>query len=198
MDFSQRELITLLLTSSLLSALLTSLLTGVFSLLGKKREYRSAYYKEVLQRRLDAYEFVDTQISMLKSSVYDKDRTRMYHFIFAHGVDEFYKFHQNLFFAVSKALWISPPTQSVLLDMNRLFVSISEQYDLENQLVEAGKHYYFDIANMRDRLEAALLNDLRDLDNIPKFLKQKQTEEKSYVQLDKVIHLRPPDGTPEP
>ena len=193
MDFTQRELITLILTSSLLSALLTSLLTGAFSVYTKKSEYRSAYFREVLQRRLDAYEFVDLQIAMLKSSVYDKDR-RLYHFVFAHSVEEFYKFQQNLFFGVAKALWISSRTKDIMLDMNRLFLTIAEQYDLGQQLVEAGKHYYLDIVRMRDRLEESLLRDLQDLDDIPGFLKQKIREEKGLVRLDKVVGLK---GTEE-
>jgi hypothetical protein len=169
-------LIVAVLSSSFLAAAFTSLVSGVFSVYVKGKEYENEYFKEVIRRRLEAYEFIEAQISMLKGSSYDSDG-RAYHLIFAYGEDKYYEYQQNLIFAVAKSVWINDRTKDLLIELNRVFLKIGNDYDLKNELLAAGKDYYEQIALLRDRLEKSFSNDLMDLHKIRKFFREKHKKE---------------------
>jgi hypothetical protein len=173
-------LLVAILSSSLLAAAFTSLASGFFSVYVKAKEYENEYFKEVIKRRLEAYEFIEAQISLLKSASYDNDG-RAYHLIFAFGEDKFYEYQRNLGFAISKSVWINDRTKTLLIELSRLFLKISNDYDLERDLILAGKDYYQAIALFRERLESSFSNDLLDLHKIRKFFKQKKEDHEFHL-----------------
>ena len=166
-------LIVAVLSSSLLAAAFTSLATGLFSMYLKRKEYENDYFKEVVQRRLAAYEFIESQIAMLKSSVLDYDG-RSYHLIFGMGRDQLAGFEQNLLLAISKGVWIGDETGDLLIELSRIFLTTDRGDESEEALKEAGKQRYLDIHEIRSRLEMSVRNDFLEIHKVQRFLKGKQ------------------------
>lgn len=172
-----------ILSSSLLAAFIASLVNGVFSILLKKREYQYIFFQDVIKKRIETYEFIESQIAVLKTTAVDNDGSA-YHLIFAYDEDKFYELQQNLFLAKSKGIWLSEKTGNLLTELNYLFLQISHKYDLSTQLEEAGKNNYQIVATLRTRLEASFIEDFATLNDVKKFLKNKKIDQTSFNTIE--------------
>ena len=183
---SSNSIIIAILSSSLLAAFIASIVNGLFSISLKKREYQYIFFQEVIKKRIEAYEFIESQIAVLTSSAVDENG-KAYHLIFAFGEDEFYDLQKNMAFAKAKGVWIGGKTNALLTEMNYLFLKISNEYDLTHQLEDAGKQNYKQIAYLRTKLEASFIKDISTLHNVKEFLNKKANIKASYnlVQLNK-------------
>ncbi|TYZ05751.1 hypothetical protein FY528_21010 [Hymenobacter lutimineralis] len=115
--------ITIILTSSVISAIISALISAYVSLRAKDIDYKHNYYKEIINKRLAAYQFLETQISVLKSTVLDDDQ-KAFHLIFAYGREKFMEFQQNLTLAMAYSIWIEEETVEAMQELNDVFFSI--------------------------------------------------------------------------
>ncbi len=76
------DTITIILTSSVVSAIISSLVNSFFSFRLKSVDYKYTYYKEILSKRLNAYQFLEAQIAVLKAIVLDEEDNQTYHMVF--------------------------------------------------------------------------------------------------------------------
>lgn len=169
-------LIIAVLSSSLLAAAFTSLATGFFSVYLKRKEYENDYHKEIVSRRLAAYEFIESQIAMLKTAVVDEKDGRAFHMVFANGMDEFSKFQGNLMIAISRSVWVTESTTDLLVELGRLIYPVGLKNDSAESLIEFGKERYFEVAAKRHALEIAFRDDFLNIHQVRRFLRQKRID----------------------
>jgi len=96
--------ITLILTSSVIAAIVSAIISAIVSLKLKQIDYKNDYYKEIISKRLNAYQFLENQIAVLKSTVLDDSDRKPYHMIFSYGEKKLNKFQDNLFLAMSYSI----------------------------------------------------------------------------------------------
>lgn len=155
------SLITTIVSSSVIATVLSSMVNYYL----KKQEFKNEYYKMLLAKRMEVYQEVENQISILKTSVLDKSDGKAYHQIFSFGEKHFLMFGQVMSAANSKNIWLNDTTNNKLMELMHIINRVSFEYDTtdENQLIEAGKKYYWEIANLRDELENLTRKDLLNL-----------------------------------
>ena len=166
------ELIKVILTSSLIAGIFSAIVSAIISIKLKNLDYKNEYFKQILKKRLYAYNLLESQIAVLKSTVLGDD-AKPYHMIFSFDENKLIDFQKNLFGAMSHNLWINEDTIQFMEKLNELFFKISEKIEgnIHNQLVQIGKEYYFEIADLRNLLEDSVRKDLLNLHNLKKFKK---------------------------
>jgi len=178
------ELIKVILTSSLIAGILSAIVSAIVSIKLKNLDYKNEYYKKILEKRLEAYKFLETQISVLKTSAIDEDG-KAYHIIFSYGYDQFREFQQNLFAAMAYSLWINKGTIDQMEKLNEIFFKISRKTSGNPEiLIQLGKDNYRPIAKQRQLLEDAVRNDLLNLHNIKKFKKKSASRGTRIIELN--------------
>lgn len=150
-------------------AFIGTIITGLFNIYSKHKEYKHSYLKMVLEKRILAYENLNTIISELKISTITKSEA--YHIIF-NNKDDFNKFYSILIKTQKYELWLSNEVRDCFL---KLFQELTRCLVLSEQdnLVEIGKKEYTFIGKLRDQLESNLINDFKTLYNIDSFLNKK-------------------------
>lgn len=170
------------------STLVSAIVSGIITLYMKRVDYKQEYYKQIINKRLEAYSYIETQLSVLKSSTLDTESRdpHPYYMIFAFGYEKYLEFQQNLFTAISKNIWINQETSESLDKLSRLFFkitsSIKDITDRE-ELIKLGKIYYKEIAALRYEIEILCRNDLFFLYNF-KDLKKNKKREKQFIEID--------------
>lgn len=154
-----------LLTTIISSTVIATILSSLVNYWMKKQDFKNEYYKMLLAKRMDAYQEVENQISILKTSVLDKQDGKAYHQVFSFGDDYFLRFGQSLSVANSKNIWLNDQTNNKLAELMHIINKIPFEYSTsdEEQLIAAGKKYYWEIANLRDELENMTRSDLLNL-----------------------------------
>ncbi len=175
--------ITLILTSSVIAAILSAFVSALVSIKLKQMDYKNEYYKIIINKRLESYQFLENQIALLKGVALGNDK-KPYHMIFSYGIDDFGKFQQNLMMAMSYSIWIEDSTIKVMEELNDVFFSIGEKIEnfTQDQIIEIGKDYYDVIAELRATLDNCVRKDLFNLHKIKKHsLKEKNIYAKRTV-----------------
>ena len=158
-----------ILSSSLISGILGALIAGAYTLRGKRNEYINDYYKTVIQRRLAAYEQLESLIVALKTAVLDSDN-KPYHLLFSKD-DDWESVHQLLSYVMSKSLWISEEAFLKTRDLNYLAFRLKPG---DSGVIDFGKQNYEAIATLRSDLEKILAADMLELYDVKSFLKHKK------------------------
>lgn len=166
------------MSSSLVSGVIGALVGGWFTLRGKQDDYANEYYKVVLSRRIKAYEEIDRLIDSLRTAVLDGDG-RPYHLLFSkeEAKAEVYGLIQKV---MAGSLWMSDDVFSMIRDLNILFY---ENVGSSGDMIEFGKDFYKDIADLRSSLEKMYLRDILVLHEVPKFLRSKRPAD-SYGEVN--------------
>ncbi|MBN8574808.1 MAG: hypothetical protein J0M05_12915 [Candidatus Kapabacteria bacterium] len=180
------EFVKNVLSSTLVVTFFSTILTLIFSIVLKKFEYKNEYYKKILDKRLEAYKFLEIQIAVLKNTVVDTDK-QPYHMMFSYGEDEFYEFQRNLNSAFAYSIWIHQDTVSEMENLNQIFFKISQRITegKDEQLVELGKEYYKDVASSRIKMEDLVRRDLLNLHDLTKFMKGQKRRGMRVFYIDK-------------
>jgi len=173
--------ITLILTSSVIAAIVSAIISAIVSIKLKHLDFKNDYYKEIINKRLDAYRFLETQVAVLKSIVVDDTDDKLYHMIFSYGEKELNKFQENLFLAMSYSIWIDEKTTSNMEKLNDTFFHISLKIEQKESLTDLGKEYYKEIAKLRKTLEKNVREDLYNMHNLKKFFKSKTSGQKRVI-----------------
>jgi hypothetical protein len=159
---------------------LGALIVGAYNLRAKRNEYVNEYYKLVLQRRIAAYQQLESLIIDFKASVADKDN-KPYHLPFS-GENAKQKAFKRLHSVMSQGLWLSDKAFVKTRDLNYLLFPMPEA---EADAINFGKQHYQAIAELREALERILAADMMDLHNVGRFLKGKKKNKSGFhpVQL---------------
>ncbi|WP_339700911.1 hypothetical protein [uncultured Marixanthomonas sp.] len=176
------ETIKILLASGVIAGIVSAIISYLTSIRLKKMDFRNEYYKEILKKRLNAYEFIENQIAVMKSVVLDDDG-KPFHLIFGQGESKFYEFQQNLMLAISYGLWIDNETHETLDEINNLFFNLNNHVNKKNDSVieEIGKKYYNRVSELRMKLEKNAKKGLYDLHDIKKVFKSKKRNKKRII-----------------
>jgi hypothetical protein len=168
MDLTTGGLIGIILSSSVLSALLSAIASHLLS----GREYKRDYHREVVRRRLDAYEHVQHVIRLLRRVVYQDDG-RTAHMAFASGSEGVIELMGLTLLA--EDLWLDPPIRDLLVAINRELQKVPT-HGSRDDIFRTGEKLRVPLAELRLALEAATCESLRDLHNIDLFLLRKRAE----------------------
>jgi hypothetical protein len=178
-------LITVILSSSVLSAFLTGLITFIVH----NRSYRNDYYKELIKKRLQAYESVESLYGILDVVARDEDE-RKYHF-FLTNQESINNFFISLTSALKQNSWISQDTTDLLVLLMSLINQIFKQIETtpldSDDYIEFAKTHYEMIASLRNDLRTSMLKDFSNLHKInfnDLLLKKKDTKDKIMYQFD--------------
>lgn len=169
------EIVKIVLASTVISGIISALISYIISVRLKNIDYKNEYYKKILDKRLDAYKYLENQIAVMKTTVMDDEDGKAYHFIFGSGSDGVIEFHKNLVVAMSYSIWINDKTVKIMEDLNQYFYLISSVND-EKQIVSKAKRDYHKIAGLRKELEKSVKSDLFNLHNLDEFIKEKKNE----------------------
>lgn len=176
------ETIKILLASSVVAGIVSTIVSYITSIRLKKVDFKNEYYKEILKKRLHAYEFIENQIAVLKGVVLGDDK-KPYHLIFGQGENKFLEFQKNLMLAISFGLWIDENSNKTLDEMNNLFFNLNNHIHKKNdsEIEEIGKQYYKRISELRIQLESNVKKGLYDLHDIKKAFKTNPRDSKRII-----------------
>ncbi len=162
----------LILASSFFAGIISAIVSYFITIRLKKLDFRNEYYKEILKKRLVAYEYIETQISVLKAVVLGDDG-KPYHMIFGEGENKLLEYQQNLFLAVNKSLWIDQETTKSLERLNDFFFNINNKAYGKNEaeIIEIGQQYYKKLSDLRFELENSTKKGLYNLHDMKKAFK---------------------------
>lgn len=148
-------------------------------------DFKNEYYKEILKKRIKAYEFIERQIAVMKTVVLDKTDGKPYHLILSEDENTFHEFQKDLGLAISYSLWIDGKTSKTLDELNQLFYEINNLIidKSKSEVENIGKQYYQSIADYRIRLELDLKKGLYDLHDVKKIFKEKRRNTKRIFQI---------------
>lgn len=175
------ETLNLILTSSIIATIVSTIVSYIISIRLKKLDFKNEYYKEILKKRLVAYEHIEIQLSLLKAVVLGDDKLP-YHIIFGEGEVKFLEYQTNLFLAINKSLWIDSETAKSLEVLNDLFFNLNNKVfgRTDEEIVEIGKQYYKKLSDLRFELENKTKKGLYNLHDMEKAFK---TEEKNKQRI---------------
>jgi hypothetical protein len=159
------------LTTLITGAVAGAIITGVFNMYSKHTEYKNSYLKMILEKRIEAYERINSVITLLKMSVVDNGKA--YHMIFSSDKDAFYNDYSVVTKAFMYELWMSDNAKNNLLKLQQEIVRCFVLHNNGMTLIDVGKSEYKIIANLRDNLEKDLVIDLQNLYKIEDFLSNK-------------------------
>ncbi|WP_420592196.1 hypothetical protein [Bacterioplanoides sp.] len=168
-----KTLIVTILSSSFLAATVTSLASGLFSLKLKKNDFLYDFHKNILDKRIMAYETVESIIASLRGSIVDQDGLS-YHQVFSFGNEEFINHLILIQSAMKQGMWLSSDITKHINQINYIYLNADED------LIEFGKDNYESIANERNNLENVFARDISKLHEIEPFLLSKSNESNEY------------------
>lgn len=173
----------IILTSSLFASIVSALVSFFISTQLRKIDFRNDYYKELLKKRLDAYQNIEMLIADLKGVVLDDFDRKPYHMIFGYGENEFIKIQNNLMIAISKSLWIDKKSMLELESLNNIFYSINNKIhqQSEDRIIEIGKDYYQKLSDARFSLEQSTKQGLYNLHDVHKAFIPEKINRKRYI-----------------
>ena len=167
--------------SPLIAGTLVALITGLFQWILRSNDFKNEYYKKVIYKRMDAYELVNLNIINLKSSHYDTDDKKAYHFIFAYDLDYYHEYLDGLRLAIASGNWLSDKLIDKLVEINSLLNKLPDSVyrddspsEVKKILISFGKENYIKIAELRSELESVFTSDLIDLYKVEKFLRSQK------------------------
>jgi len=155
-----------------ITAIVTAFITGYFNIRTKDKEYKYSYSKMILEKRLHAYEELNSLIHTLYSSALDDD-SKAYHLIFS-SEESFNAFFKKVYFSNSIKFWLSDDTNNYLKKISQELTRYLGLISNGKNIVTIGKEEYKFIAELRDKLEQSLLNDMKELYKIDKFFNEKE------------------------
>jgi len=171
-------MIGLILSSSAIAAVVSSVCSYFIQRSALARSYKQDYYKMIIGKRMEAYQYVEAQIAVLKMAVVDDRTGEGYHMIFNYEDSEYQQYQSNLRLALTHSMWLSENMIKALAALNQLFLTIDVEINQDvMHNISVGKKYYTQLASARTDVENNLKTDLLTLYDVKNFL-NKKTEKK--------------------
>jgi hypothetical protein len=163
--FSGVQIAALLFSSSVLAALVS---IGGNHLLAQL-QFKRDYFKEIIAKRLRAYEQVDELIAMLRGTTYD-DSSRIAHIVFLNKAI----YDRATVLAatgVGLGLYLSEPIRETLSELNFILLKRPDNAT-EKQAFDVAAAHREQISALRQKMEYLVSADLLELYKVRRFLKQ--------------------------
>ena len=171
-------MIGLILSSSAVAAVVSSVCSYIIQRSTLARSYKQDYYKMIIGKRMEAYQYIESQIADLKTAVVDDRTGEGYHMIFNEGDSKYWQYQSNLHLALTHSMWLSENMINALVALNQLFLTINAEINKDMMHnISVGKKYYSQLADARTDVENNLKTDLLTLYDVKNFL-NKKTEKK--------------------
>ncbi|MHB8655433.1 MAG: hypothetical protein ACYDA9_16305 [Terriglobia bacterium] len=130
------------------------------------------YYKKVIDRRLAAYEQLESLVVSLRTTFLGEDK-RPYHLLFSQDESRgLLPAYQMLHGIASQALWLSDEAFDKARELNQLVWRFKGGV---GNPIEFGQQNYQTLAELRENLERILAADMLDLHDVDRFLRRKKT-----------------------
>ena len=175
-----------ILSSSAVAALVSSVCSYIIQSSALAKNYKQDYYKMILTKRLEAYQYIEAQIAVMKMTVADDRTGESYHVIFSYNDNKYHQFQGNLLLALTHSMWLSGQMINALAVLNQLFLTIDAEIeeDVEHN-ISVGKRYYKQLAEARVDVENSLKTDLLTLYDINRFLSKKTEKRMRHFWIPK-------------
>lgn len=159
----------IVLSSVVLSSIVSSIATYVITTFSQKQSFKNDYYKLVIDKRMDAYQYIDSQLRIMKMAVLDDDG-RLYHSMFYGDQEKVLINQKDFIMARTNGIWLSADIENAMSEMNKVLYEVNGEItdDVNNNILVA-KQYYTQIASAREKLEIQLKKDLLTLYDVPGF-----------------------------
>lgn len=173
----------IILSSALISGTLSALISYFVSLHLKKKDFQNEYFKEILKKRLAAYEHIELQIAVLKTTVLDEDDGRPFTLAVAVDETEFQNFQKDLSLAMTRSLWIDENTVHALEDLNSLLYRIENHVrgKSASEIMTVAKDFYREVSKTRQNLEVCMKKGLYNLHDMKKAFKNYDYSKKRNI-----------------
>jgi len=177
------QIIPIVLTSSFLSSVLTSAINWLI----QKNNYKNEYYKKILDRRLDAYENVETLIASMKVLIHSESGQLCNDFC-SFGKSKFDGYMNSIVLVITKSLWLNPEISNLLSEYNVFLLQnieykIDKNINCDDELERLGILNRDKIQDFRHKIENLLYKDLKNLHKIKAFFAQKRDLSKILINL---------------
>lgn len=172
------DVINLILANVVISGIISTAISYFVSVKLKDLDYRNEYYKQIIERRLNAYENLERPISDLKGIILNTEvlDQNPYQIFMSNGEEGFLEFQYYFMNAFSNSIWLDDKTITNLEDLNQIIFVISNEIieKSEQEIVDIGKKYYAKLSEVRFHLENSMKEGLYNLHDIKKALKVKK------------------------
>ena len=166
-----------ILASAAIAAIISVTGTIVLNIYLNRKTFKNDYFKIIIQKRIETYELLEDQISILKLSVINNDgrNDSPYHQIFSRQCSR-RSSDNNPFF---RKLMICRNCISWSIDTWYLteIVQLGNAIGLnslnDSDLIDAGRKHYWKIAQLRDELEILIQKDILTLYDFSQMIKRK-------------------------
>ena len=178
----------LILSSASVAAVVSAIASFIINVIMQKRKYKNDYYKTIINKRLDAYQHIETQIQVLKWSVADNDDTKLYCMMFSGDSEWCLDSQKHIKLALSKSLWLSQNMIDALNQLQKHFFEIENEItDVPENNIEVGKKWYSILGEDRNNIEDCLKNDMLSFHDVESFLETKADRKKVIINIPKHI-----------
>lgn len=171
------------------SALISGIISSIFALYGneriKKVEFRFNYKKYVLDKRIAAYEKIETIINSFYAGFDNEVRFKLMTNPTTNDRSELIEFQKRIRLVIAKNIWINDETLNKLSDINSVIGEMIEDIDTgktnHNDPGKIGPRAYVYFTKHFE-LASAYFNDIKTLDQIEPFAKSKTKNLGSIVK----------------
>lgn len=177
----------IVLSSAVISTIVSCIATLIINSVSQKKMFKNDYYKKVLNKRMNAYQYIDNQLKTMKITTLDED-AKPYHSMF-YGDQDYIAANQNdMMLARVSGLWLSSNMENALSGLNKVLYEINSNItdDINNNVVVA-KNYYSQLADARDIVENQMRKDMLELYDVKGFLKEKKKHKGVDYQVKKHV-----------
>lgn len=168
------EIWQIILSSALVSSIITSFASWVIGNHSQNKSFKNDYYKSVIKKRMDAYQYIDDQLRAMKVTTLDND-AKPYHSMFYGNSINVLERQQDFMLARANGVWLSNEMEEALTELNQLLFEIDNNLtdEIDNNVALA-KRYYSQLSNTRMKVEDQLRKDMLELYKVEIFLKDKK------------------------
>ena len=160
---------------SLLGVVLSAVVAYFTSINTQRNSYRNEYYKTIIQKSLDAYNFIDTQLMVMRVTMYDETDGKYYHVFFENEGGKYFEFQNNLTQATVRSIWVSAEMLDAIAILSHIFYEISDKIsDDKEDNIKVGKEYYEKLRIAQLNVSKVLVSDIADLYDVDSFIKRKK------------------------
>lgn len=167
----------LILSSSAVAAIVSSVCSYIIQRSVLTRSYKQDYYKMVIKKRMECYEYIESHLEVMKIATIDCRTGEGYHAMFGLKKDECRQKQVELLHVISHSMWLSEAMLNKFTELNQLIFTIDRELndDVENN-IRVGKRYYKQLSGIRREIEKILKVDLQTMYDVDEFLKQRIVE----------------------
>lgn len=179
-------MIGLILSSSAVAAIVSSVCSYIIQRSALTKSYKQDYYKMVIKKRMECYEYIETHLEVMKMTTIDCKTGEGYHSMFGFNKEDCRKMQIELLLVISHSMWLSDAMLKTFTELNKLILTIDSELndDVENN-IRIGKRYYKQLSDIRIEIENNMKVDLQTMYDVDKFLKRRIVEEPVTYEIPK-------------